>query len=162
MILPPCLAFTISRAAAWEKKKVPLRLISSVRSHSSSVVSRALEMGYMPALLTRMSRLPKACTVASATFAASARLRVSARMASALPPFSLIICATLPAASRSISAIITAAPASARRVTMALPMPMPPPVTMAPFPLKSKSCAMVFLATFDTTSLSVLLSVGIY
>src|SRR5207248_6953720 len=74
------------------------------------------------ALFTRISTVPKVATVIWATFVASLTELASAWRTAALPPVDTICSTVCSAASRLISAIITAAPASASRRAVYLSM----------------------------------------
>ena len=58
MILPPWPCSIITLAAAWERKKTVLRLMSMTSSQSFSEKAMASARFMMPALFTRMSMRP--------------------------------------------------------------------------------------------------------
>ena len=95
----------------------------------------------MPALLTRMSILPQALTVASIADFTSPSFVVSVRSGFASPPESSIWAATAFAVSSLMSDAMTLAPSRPYRVAIALPMPEPAPVTSAVLPASLPSCA---------------------
>src|SRR6202049_3731829 len=89
MILPDC-CLSMKGATALAHRYAPLRLMSIVRSQSSSLVSSTDFVIMTPALLTRMSTRPKWSTVARTRSFTSADFETSARTESASPPSRLI------------------------------------------------------------------------
>ena len=100
MILPPPPASIMSFAAVWAAKNAPLRLTPTTRSKCASLTSVNGSRISTPALLTRMSRRPRAscasrtrpsASLATPTFAPSATdflpsFSISAETARALSP----------------------------------------------------------------------------
>ena len=99
----------------------------------------------LPALLTRMSRVPKWLTASSTIDFAPSRSDTDALLAIASPPFDLISSTTRSAASPSPdpsrvpprSFTTTFAPCSANASAWARPRPLPAPVTITTLPSKS-------------------------
>src|SRR5688572_25068517 len=103
-------------------------------SNSSSVWWKRGFTTSIPALLTMMSRPPKASTVACTAAACSAAEVTSHFTARQFSPNSSAVSLTPPS---SMSEIITWAPRSMKRAAMALPRPWAPPVTNARLPSSS-------------------------
>src|SRR5579863_3749222 len=120
---------------ALQQMKGPSTLMRSTLRHSSRSVSHTvLLMPAMPALLTKISILPKAFRVSSRTFSTAAGSVTSTFKAMAPAPISL---AVFSASGRSLSQIATLAPEATKRSAIARPNPCAPPVTAAPRPLRS-------------------------
>jgi hypothetical protein len=98
----------MTRAAACEHRKTPVRLTRTTRSHSSSVIASVGLTTFTPALLINTSSRPPPNRAASATAAAT------------------------------LSATTTRAPAPANASAVARPIPRPAPVTRQVRPLTSK------------------------
>src|SRR5687767_8272245 len=109
---------------------------ANARSQSSSVllVNGMPGGAAMPALLTRMSTLPRASRVRSTIVLTSALLVTSVFMASTRQPSAFTSSATFSAFSTWMSGMAISAPSLAMARTMPRPMPLPPPVTTATFP----------------------------
>src|SRR4051812_27434217 len=109
----------------------------------------------IPALLTRMSTLPKASSAALTSISAASGWVTFACTASALRPTassSVVVClaaSALPRYEKQMSA-----PCCARRRQIALPMPREPPVTTAALPVRSIMSRSVASATAATGSTS--------
>ena len=90
-----------------------------------------LELLPIPALLTRMSRLPIDSSAFWTTFLCNERLERSAEIATAVPPDDSISLTKLSSSSvlRAVTAI--RAPSAANPTEIARPMPRPAPVTRA-------------------------------
>src|ERR1700719_3083451 len=95
----------------------------------------------MPALLTKMSRVPKASAVLVTAARSSSAEPLSALRASALPPADSISRTSSRAFSGELEYVkATDAPSAASRRTMPAPMPLEPPVTRATLPLNDFAC----------------------
>ena len=98
-------ASIIALAADWAQAKTPVRLMSTVRFHSSSgTVSGAPIPAPMPALLTRMSTPPNSSTARWIICSMSASLVTSACIATALYPSPVSFAAVRSACSVLMSA----------------------------------------------------------
>src|SRR3984893_6866029 len=95
----------------------------------------------MPALLTKMSRVPKASAVLATAARSSSAEPLSALRDSALPPADSISRTSSRAFSGELEYVkATDAPSAASRRTMPAPMPLEPPVTRATLPLNDFAC----------------------
>src|SRR5712692_12013889 len=95
----------------------------------------------MPALLTKMSRVPKASAVLATAARSSSAEPLSALRDSALPPADSISRTSSRAFSGELEYVkATDAPSAASRRTMPAPMPLEPPVTRATLPLNECAC----------------------
>src|SRR3984957_9425990 len=95
----------------------------------------------MPALLTKMSRVPKASAVLATAARSSSAEPLSALRDSALPPADSISRTSSRAFSGELEYVkATDAPSAASRRTMPAPMPLEPPVTRATLPLNDFDC----------------------
>jgi len=118
-----------------KQMKGPSRLMRNTLRHSSRSVSHTvLLIPAIPALLTRMSILPNALSVASFVFSTAARSETSTLNAVTPSPISL---AVFSANGWSWSQIATLAPELTKRSVMARPNPWAPPVTTAQRPFRS-------------------------
>src|SRR6266436_188114 len=96
----------------------------------------------MPALLTKMSRVPKASAVLATAVRSSSAEPLSALRDSALPPADSSSRTSARAFSGELEYVkATDAPSAASRRTMPAPMPLDPPVTRATLPLND--CARI-------------------
>src|SRR5215475_6440691 len=122
---------------ARQQLNVPLRLTSSTSSQASGGYSQVRTLGpAIPALLTRMSTLSNAASVASRARSTASSTVTSTAKASIRPrAFSSTAALSESLASRSQMAI--AAPESRNRSAMARPIPCAPPVTTATRPERS-------------------------
>ena len=125
----------ISGIANRDTTNAPFRLVSSVRSQSSSVISVMLPLVLTPALLTTISIPPKCLTVSSINAFICVEFPTSPGRKNAFPP-ALSIISTV---SRPLASVFdvpaTAAPSLANNTAIACPKPDPNPVTNATFPL---------------------------
>ena len=95
----------------------------------------------MPALLTKMSSVPKISAVLVTAARSSSAEALSAFIASALPPPDSTSCTSFRAFSSELEKVnATDAPSEASRRTMPAPMPFEPPVTRATLPVNDFSC----------------------
>src|SRR6266849_454703 len=95
----------------------------------------------MPALLTKMSRGPKASAVLATAARSSSAEPLSALRDSALSPADSISRTSSRAFSGELKYVkATDAPSAASRRTMPAPMPLEPPVTRATLPLNAFAC----------------------
>src|SRR6266849_10719814 len=95
----------------------------------------------MPALLTKMSRGPKASAVLATAARSSSAEPLSALRDSALSPADSISRTSSRAFSGELKYVkATDAPSAASRRTMPAPMPLEPPVTRATLPLNDFAC----------------------
>src|SRR6266850_8325292 len=95
----------------------------------------------MPALLTKMSRVPKASAALATAARSSSADPLSAFKDSALPPADSISRSSWRACSSEREHVkATDAPSAASRRTMPAPMPLEPPVTRATLPLNDFAC----------------------
>ncbi len=115
------------------RRKVPLRLSSTMRSNSSSVISST---GFLTLTLGVLTRTSGAPTRPTADLTLSGSVRSSCR-ASALPWAALIPLAVSSAAPPFTSAHTTRAPNAASPCALASPMPLPAPTTSAVLPVRS-------------------------
>jgi hypothetical protein len=139
--LPPFRA-AMCRPTVREQMNVLVRLRSTTQCHSSSVISNTGFRRLPPALLTRMSTLPKA-SIAFATKLSTLSVFVTSQgITKALRPRCSISLPT-DSISPSVRAVMTkSAPASAIARAIARPKPRPEPVTMAIFPAND-SCSLI-------------------
>ena len=128
---------------AFVTKKVPLTLISCIRSNRLGSVSSVLVSEMADALLIRISIPPNFSTVLSMTFCTWSSNRISHCTASALPPAASISAAavnivppSLAFSSTLLAAITILAPSLAKRSAIAFPMPRVAPVMRAVLLLK--------------------------
>src|SRR5215469_10632645 len=141
MIDPPPPAIIQGKTARL-KRKEPVRLTASTRSHSARLVSRTVPpASYGAAPLTRMSSRPKVSRAARVTMFASASIAASQVLAIARPPVSWTRRAVSSTEARSMSQQATAVPASANASVMARPMPLPAPLTSATFAVRAAMCS---------------------
>src|ERR1700688_4856245 len=125
----------MSGTIALQQMKGPSRLMRKTLRHSSRSVSHTvLLIPAMPALLTRMSILPSALSVASRVFSTAARSDTSTLNAVTPVPISL---AVFSANGWSRSQIATLGPEAMKRSVIARPKPCAPPVTTAQRPVRS-------------------------
>src|SRR5215470_17863186 len=135
MILPDCWA-TMTFSASRAQKNTP--------SRSTSSTARQLAVGYscssracgsaIPALLNKMSSLPRTSTVRVTIASTSASAVTSQPIAVPRRPRPWTAAAVALAVPSSISAQATSAPASAITSLNCLPRPLPAPVTNATLP----------------------------
>src|ERR671911_278527 len=133
MIDPPPV-LSISGIAARMPRHTPMRLTSSTRRNSSSLISSAVPGIATPTLLNITSRRRHPSTASRTRASTSDIFVTSARTNIASPPASRISCAALSPRSSATSPITTRAPSTARAFADARPMPFAPPVTIATFP----------------------------
>ena len=115
-------------------RKTPLAFTSITRSQSAAVVFSTKPAAPMPALLTKMSSLPKRATVVLMASAHESSFVTSKWRYRASPPRSLISASTWrPSASRT-SPMTTLAPSWEKRRASSAPMPLAPPLMNATFP----------------------------
>src|SRR5262249_21348114 len=120
----------------------PFRLTSKTRENSAEVNSSIGLNGAMAALLTRISRPPRCCTVRAIMSWTAASSATSARMTTHRRPSALISCSVCAALSMDRPAIRRSAPSRAMARAMAWPMPRKPPVITATLP-----CSFIFVCT---------------
>ncbi len=137
--IDPRPAASITRPAAWENRKLPVRLVSSTLVQSGRAISSAGAPQEVPALLTRKSIRPNrsivAATVAS-TLSGSFTSQASARTSAPPARSSSAACSHR----GSLRAHKTRrAPASASPSAICRPSPTEPPVTTATRPVRSNS-----------------------
>ncbi|MNG22077.1 hypothetical protein D3C84_1065250 [compost metagenome] len=89
MMRPPSV---MCLAAAWVAMNTLRTLMARVWSKSSSLKSASGATASTPALLTRISRRPKASTVADTAPRIASASALSALMARALPPLAVMLC----------------------------------------------------------------------
>src|SRR5208283_4356580 len=95
-------------------------------------------VGFVAALLTKMSILPNSCSALDTRFLISSIRPRWAGIARPLRPMLLISSATFSRSDSFLLATTTSAPALARPTAEAFPMPRLPPVTSATFPDSDK------------------------
>src|SRR5690242_9983926 len=122
------------RMTARDRRKAPVRLISSTFSQSSSFRRSASMSRVMPALLTRMSTLPIAASDSFTRRSRSAASSILAVMTWARSPISAFSASS---ASARVPESTTAAPWRCSPLAMAPPMPPEAPVTSAALPVRS-------------------------
>ena len=145
LMIFPCPCRAIRRAAAWQQKSEPVRLVAISFSMSSGVRSKRWQgppPEPPPALFTRMSSLPcqsYAFGTTSATCAAS--LTSSARGNTCTPHPARNRSAAVSTLSRLRDVITRSVPASASASAMSYPRFRAPPVSSAtrPFSLKASN-----------------------
>src|SRR3954447_7234269 len=143
----------MSGISCFMHRNTPRRLMSKIRSHSSSLTSAAGPTGCStPALLNAMSSRPNASNVWSSAALTSWPLVTSHRTTSTRPPWSSISPAVSRLPCSDTSATTTVAPADAKATAVARPIPLAAPVTKATFPTKlpwSVFAAMVWRRPFS-------------
>src|SRR5260370_17905080 len=113
----------------------------------------------MLALLTKISRLPKASAVLETAARSYLAEALSAFRDSALPPPDSISSASSRAFSSELEYVnATEAPSAASRRTMPAPIPLEPPVTRATFPVSDFIC----IAAMDILLLIQYLHFGLF
>src|SRR4029453_37060 len=114
-------------------------------------MSAQLRFGTLrPALLTRRSIRPCLARIWSAALLTSSLLLTSSAIASALPPFLVMLATTWSSASFRRPETTTIQPSAASASAPASPIPLPPPVTQATrFPLfVMQTVSVAFLGAF--------------
>src|SRR6059058_5606672 len=106
-------------------------------SHISSVVSESLALAAAPALLTRISGLPRAALTRATIASTFGRSVTSHRIASPRRPAARTADTVSSNSSAERAATAISAPCDARARATARPIPRPPPVTSAIRPLSS-------------------------
>src|SRR5208337_294408 len=143
MIFPePCLS--MCRPACCVRRKTLVRFTSITASQSSSEYSAAGARRIMPALLTRISIVPKCRTASSTRRAQTAASPTSPTSAIAFAPAASILCCVALGAVPD-PCTTTSAPACARAMAMAAPKPRDEPVTRAVLPLRLNLSRIIFL-----------------
>ena len=123
------------------------RFVSTTVSQSASSISSAGPRMLMPALLTRMSTVPKPpSTSATSRAISSDRFRSTAKAAQRLPVAREISCAAARQSSRVRLATATSAPTSARAWLIVRPSPRAPPVTSARRPSRRNRSSTLIVA----------------
>src|SRR5215475_11969910 len=146
--MAPCPLALSAGSAAREGKYVPVRLVSTTRSHSAGAGARSRPSGRTPAeLMSVLSTVNLATTWSTIRSHALASV-TSVSIANASPPAALITRAVSFARSPIRSTHATRAPSAASRFAVAAPIPDPAPVMSATFPRILP--AMTLLATEDT------------
>src|SRR5262249_3997375 len=112
----------------------PFRLTSRTRVNSAALNSSIGLNRAMPALLTKISRAPKCCTVRAIMALTAASSATSACTTTHRRPSALISCSVWAALSMDRPAIRRSAPSWAIARAMAWPMPRKPPVITATLP----------------------------
>src|SRR5271168_5186442 len=136
MILPRRWAI-MTLPTAWEKRKVPVRLVSMTLFHCSRVISSVRAPQEVPALLMRMSMRPNSLTAVSATARMLAGSFTSQPKARVRTP---IFCSSSAACwQRSFlrAQSTRLAPISAKPSAIWRPRPTEPPVMTATRPVRS-------------------------
>ena len=129
--------FSIGRSRACVSRNAPVRLVPSTSSQSPRFMAIISPSRVMPALLTRISTLPKRSSTAFAPALIESSLATSSGIAAACPP-KPSISATASASFVSLRAAnTTVAPARANSSAHARPIPCEAPVTSAIRPSKS-------------------------
>ncbi len=122
----------------WQARRVPVRFVSIIsRQSSSGNVSVGARL-ILPALLTRMSTLPKRETVSASSFSRDPRSCMSQVRRRVARPRASISAAVSSTCSWRRAEATTSAPASASPRLMARPMPEVPPTTTAILPSSCK------------------------
>src|SRR5690242_4785428 len=131
MMLPPLPCLYIWRSAARVVRKAPSRWMASSCFHLANGNSSSGATIWMPALLTRMSRRPKALAALAmpASTCSSEVTSIATPMARRSAPPSSDAAASAPAWFRS--AMATLAPSRRKVRAISLPMPLAAPVTTA-------------------------------
>ena len=120
-----------------------MRLTSTTRCQSARLIVSGGPTTAVPALLTRMSSVPKRSTVCAIMAATAASSVTSAERARLWHPIAPKRCAVSCTRSSRRPTQTTEAPASASASAKTTPSPEPAPVTRATRPDRSKSCATV-------------------
>src|SRR5438477_5677377 len=147
---PPLSAASRRRAASCAQKNTASRLVPTIRRHSSSASSTARSECATPALLTKMSTVPKAVSAASKARRIAARSSTSAPTAIALPPACSMRAFSACRRSMRRATSTTADPFSARTSAKRTPSPLDAPVTSATRPVRSNSFAAAMRNTLDS------------
>ena len=129
MAPPP--ACSIAGIACFMPRNTPLALTSMRRSQADVLSVSGSNVPLIPALLTRMSSLPKADTVAATASCQLASLVTSRRTKRPAAPSPS---ATFRPSASSTSATITLAPSRAKMFASLCPMPFAEPVMSATLP----------------------------
>src|SRR3954468_11015627 len=117
--------------------KVPRRLTSRMRSHSSSGMSATAKALFStPALLKAKLRRPKASTVRATAASTCSGTEISHGIERTSPPAAFTCAAVFFSASSVRSRIATRAPSAANAMAAARPMPLAAPVTKATLSVK--------------------------
>src|SRR2546425_3023204 len=111
--------------------KAVRRLVSRTKFQVSSVMVWNILSRVIPALLMRMSILPKPSTARPISAPAPAASTALSVLTAAEPPAAVISSTTSWAGPVAMSFTTTEAPSAARSFAVAAPMPRPAPVTMA-------------------------------
>ena len=144
MMRPPSI---MCAAAALDATKTPRTLTATVLSKSSSENWSTGPSSRTPALLTRMSSLPKRSATLSMARVSATGSDASALMATALPPRASISATSASAAmADALKPMATVAPSLAKRRAVAAPMPREPPLMNATLPFRLSVFMMLFLS----------------
>ncbi len=115
--------------------------MATMRSKSSRLYVSIVPPVRMPALLTKMSSVPKASVDLATAARSSLAEALSAFRDSAFPPVDSISLTSWRAFSSELEYVnATDAPSAASRRTMPAPIPREPPVTRATLPLNDFAC----------------------
>src|SRR5215471_1372360 len=129
-IAPPPL-FSIAAIPCFNPRNTPFAFTSIRRSQADVLIVSGSNVPLMPALLTRMSSLPKRASAAATAASHAGSLATSRCTKWPAPPRLSATC--LPSAS-STSATTTFAPSRAKIVAVLCPMPLAAPVINATLP----------------------------
>ena len=139
-------------SSAFVNKNVPLRFTSNTKSQSASLIRTSSPSRVIPALLTRISTLPKSARIWRLTLFTCSPSAVLTAYGSALTPSWATSVATFWAFANDKEQTATFAPSAANNWAMAAPIPRPAPVTTATF--LSRSLFMIGVSTRFPPSLS--------
>src|SRR5215469_11577758 len=131
---------------ACTERIVPLRLVPSTASMSSSVISASGDAGKIPALAHSTSMPPNRSVAVAAIRSQSSRRLTSARTCETSAPSAASSVTASLAVSASRPTMSTRAPASAKTLAMPLPMPRVAPVTTTARPAIDVNMWVSFLA----------------
>src|SRR5271157_1536354 len=141
MMEPPRPASTITLPNTWHARKTLFKLISRMRCHSCSLISKNGVLEFTPAALIRVSTCPKRWSTVSRAFSRSALLAASQWMPTACRPSEAMAVARASAASANTSRMAMSEPACASPVAIAPARTPPPPITTATWPAREKSAS---------------------
>src|SRR3954470_4115898 len=137
---------TICAISCFMHTKVPRRLMSRMRSHSSSSIScSGCALFSTPALLKAMSSRPNRSTTCATAASTCSGIETSHAITSTSPPACFRAASVSLRATAVRSRMATRAPSAAKASAVARPMPLAAPVTRATLPVKRSGLAMITL-----------------
>src|SRR6187402_44712 len=136
LMMRPERALSMGWRTAWVSRNAPVRLVRSTSSKSASFMRRTSPSLVMPALLTRISSLPKCARTAFAADLMESSEATSRAKVAAVPPAASISALTSTSFDSLRAARAICAPSAASWRAMARPMPCEAPVMRAVFPVR--------------------------